>query len=321
MVELIRERFGLYYVGLFRVDDEGEWAVLQAGTGEAGRAMLDRGHRIAVGEGMIGWSVANAQARVASQAEADAVRLNTRELPDTRSEAAIPLRTRGQVLGALTVQSNRADAFDMDAMTALQTMADQVAVALENARLFAESEAALERSRRAYGELSSQAWLQMLESSEEMGYRFEQQGVSQVGGDWQPEMLQAMHSSQPVVDVNEDEAVLTIPLKVRDQVVGVVDVRKSSQDGAWTDAENELVEALSEQLGLALESARLYQDSQRRAAREQMITQVASSVRQELYVEDVLRTAVDQVQQALGLDKIVIQMAPPESLATPESSE
>ena len=78
---------------------------------------------------------------------------------------------------------------------------------------------------------------------------------------------------------------------------------------------------LTDQLGTALEGARLYEDSQRRAAREQVIGEVASSVRQELYVEDVLRAAVDQVQQALGLDKIVIQMASPEKLASPESAK
>lgn len=311
VVDLIRSRFGLYYVGLFRVDDSNEWAVLRAGTGEAGQAMLARGHRIAVGEGMIGWSVANAQARVASQAEADAVRLNTRELPDTRSEAAIPLRTRGRVIGALTVQSTRANAFDMDAMTALQTMADQVAVALENARLFAESEAALERARQAYGELSSQAWSRMLASGEDVGYRFERQAVSRIVGGWQPEMLQAMHSSQTVVDASGDEAVLSIPLKVRDQVVGVVDVRKPVRDGAWTDTENELVEALAEQLGLALESARLYEDTRQRAARERLIGDVSGRIRETLDMETMLRTATSEIRQALGLEDLIVRLALP----------
>jgi nitrogen fixation/metabolism regulation signal transduction histidine kinase len=84
-VELIRERFDLYYVGLFLVDETREWAVLQAGTGEAGRAMLARGHRLRVGEGMVGWSVAHAQARIALEAEEDAVRKVAPELPETRS--------------------------------------------------------------------------------------------------------------------------------------------------------------------------------------------------------------------------------------------
>ncbi len=151
VVELIREHFGLYYVGLFLVDEAGEWAVLRAGTGVAGQAMLSRGHRIRVGQGMVGWSVAQDQARVALQAEADAMRLSPGELPDTQSEAALPLRTREAVVGALTVQSTEPDAFDERMLSALQVMADQVAVALDNARLYVESQEALEAVRRAYG--------------------------------------------------------------------------------------------------------------------------------------------------------------------------
>jgi HAMP domain-containing protein len=93
VVELIQEQFGLYYVGLFLVDESSEWAVLRAGTGEAGRSMLARGHRIKVGEGMVGWSVVHAEPRVALEAEEDVVRLATAELPDTRSEATLPLRS------------------------------------------------------------------------------------------------------------------------------------------------------------------------------------------------------------------------------------
>ena len=111
-VELIQERFALYYVGLFLVDEGREFAVLSAGTGEAGKIMLARQHRIPIGEGMIGWTAANGEPRIASDVGDDAIRLATKELPQTRSEAAIPLRSRGQIIGAISVQSSRSDAFD-----------------------------------------------------------------------------------------------------------------------------------------------------------------------------------------------------------------
>ena len=98
--------------------------------------MLKNKHRIKVGEGMIGWCVANNRARIALDVGMDAVRFDNPELPDIRSECALPLRSRSKVLGALTVQSNETSAFDQDTITALQTMADQVAIGLENARLF-----------------------------------------------------------------------------------------------------------------------------------------------------------------------------------------
>ncbi len=132
-VGLIQEAFGLYYVGFFIVDGTREWAILRAGTGEAGRRMLARQHRIRIGDGMIGWCVANGESRYAQHAEEDRVRLVAPELPGTRAEAALPLHARGRVLGALTVQSSEADFFDDATVTVLQTMADLLAVALSNA--------------------------------------------------------------------------------------------------------------------------------------------------------------------------------------------
>ncbi len=310
VVELIRERFGLYYVGLFQVDEDGEWAVLQAGTGQAGQAMRTRGHRIAVGEGMVGWSIANAQARVASQAEADVVRLSTTELPDTHSEAALPLRTRGQVIGALTVQSDQADAFDEDAMAALQTMADQVAVALDNARLFEANEAVLEETRQTYRELTRSDWLKLLESNQEMGYRFVERDVTRVEGEWLPEMVRAAQTGQRVIEVNAKEAVLSVPLRVRDQVIGVLDLRKPLSTETWTDEERALIETLADQLGAALESARLYQDTQRRAARERMIGEVTGRMRESLDIEKVLQTAARELGEALRTAQVNVRLIP-----------
>jgi GAF domain-containing protein len=311
VVELIRDRFGLYYVGLFRVDAGGEWAVLQAGTGEAGQAMLARSHRIRIGEGMIGWSISNARARVASQAEADAVRLATSELPDTRSEAALPLRTRGQVVGALTVQSDQADAFDEDAISALQAMADQVAVALGNARLFAESQAVLEAERRAYGELTREAWRDLLRSRPGVGYRYEGQAVQPALGDWAPEMTQAVQEAAVVEECHGSEAAMAVPLQVRGHVIGVLHVSRGQDDAEWSSDETAMVEAVAEQLGIALESARLHEDTQRSAARERTIAEVGARVRASLDLEAMLRTAASEMRQALNLGDLVIRLAPP----------
>jgi PAS domain S-box-containing protein len=145
-VNLIRDRFEFYYVGLFLLDESGAWAVLRAGTGEAGRLQLERKHRLAVNEAsMIGWSVANSQARIALDVGQDAVRFQNPILPDTRSEMAIPLISRGEVLGALTIQSVRRNAFTDADITVLQTMADQLANAIANARLYEQTQ---RRARR-----------------------------------------------------------------------------------------------------------------------------------------------------------------------------
>jgi GAF domain-containing protein/ActR/RegA family two-component response regulator len=141
VVDLIREEFGFYYVGIFLVDEDREWAVLQAGTGEAGRRMLEQGHRLRVGKAsMIGWCVANAQARIALDVGEEAVRFDNPLLPQTRSEMALPLVSRGRASGAMTIQSTEPIAFTQQDITVLQTMADQLANAIENARLFQGSE-------------------------------------------------------------------------------------------------------------------------------------------------------------------------------------
>jgi GAF domain-containing protein/HAMP domain-containing protein len=308
VVELIRERFSLYYVGLFLVDTSGEWAVLRAGTGTAGQAMLARGHRLKIGGGsMIGWSIANAQARVALEAGEDAVRLATAELPETRSEAALPLRSRGQVLGAVTVQSNWPGAFDETVIAVLQAMADQVAVALDNARLFAESQAAVETARRAYGEVSRRDWGELLGTRTHWGYRYANQSVTPAEETWRPDMLEAIQAGE-MLESNTGEPALAMPLKVRDHVVGALRFSKGEQGGNWTADEIVLIETLTEQLGVALESARLYQDTQRRAARERLVNEVTARIRNSMTLEAVLNSAVREISHLVEANYAAIDL-------------
>lgn len=324
VVELIRERFNLYYVGLFLVDSTNQWAVLQAGTGEAGRVMLARGHRLPVGEGsMIGWSIMNVQARVALEAGEDIERLASAELPDTRSEAALPLLSRGRVLGALTVQSDQYGAFDDPTVAMLQLMADQVAVALDNARLFAEGQSALETARRAYGELSRQAWLDLMRANRDLGFRGDKQGVTRAEGPLSPEMEQVLQTGelvhiQATVDGGvESKLALAVPVKVHGQVIAVLDTYKPGEAGEWTPDELTLLEMLAEQLGLALESARLYQDTQRRATRERLAGEVTTHIRESLDLDAVLRAAAEQMRQTLDLEKVTVSLRLHEEEKTP----
>lgn len=144
VVELVRDRFDLYYVGTFLLDDSGQWAVLRAGTGEAGHQMLASNYRLPVDENsMIGWTIVHQQARIALDVGQDAVHFNNPLLPNTRSEMALPLVSRGRLLGAATIQSSQAAAFTADDVTVLQAMADQITTAAENARLFEQTQQTL----------------------------------------------------------------------------------------------------------------------------------------------------------------------------------
>ncbi len=162
VVELTRERFGMYYVGLYlvdRTDETRKWARLRAATGEAGRQMVAQGRRIEVGgDTMVGWCIANRQHRLTEDVSEDAARLKNPLLPETRSKLALPLISRGEAIGAMTIQSSQSNSFTDEDITTLQTMVDQLANAIENARLFAEhkqAEEALARHARQLEETTA----------------------------------------------------------------------------------------------------------------------------------------------------------------------
>jgi GAF domain-containing protein len=311
VVDLIREQFKLYYVGLFLVDEAREWAVLRAGTGEAGKKMLERGHRLKIGAGsMIGWSISNAQARIALEAESDAQRRATSELPDTRSEAALPLRSRGQVVGALTVQSAESRAFDNVTISILQTMADQVAVALDNARLLAESQAALEAVQRAYGKLSREAWGELLGGRRDLGFRSDAYGIGSAAHIWRPEMEQAMQAGRVVqaADNAAQKQALAIPIKIGDTTIGILDTYKT---GEWGAEEIALLEQITDQLAIALDSARLYQETQRRAARERMAAEITDKMRRAVDMDALIQTTIQELAAALSTSNAFLQLTLP----------
>lgn len=321
VVDLVHDRFDLYYVGLFLLDEMGEWAELRAGTGEAGRQMLLQEHRLLVGgESMIGQCVHRGEARIALDVGDEAVRFDNPLLPETRSEAALPLQSRGRMFGALTVQSQEAAAFDEDTVTVLQTMADQVAVALDNAYLFTEAEESLQAVRRASAELSREAWTKLLRSRPTLGYHSDERGVIQAEAVWRPEMEQALRTKRTVQFGGQDPPdndgaerlsrmqPLAVPINVAGQVIGVVDTYKPAEAGPWTDEEIETLESLVEQMALSLESARLYQQTQSRAAREQVVADVTGQLRASLDPDTILKTTVREIGRVLDAELASVEM-------------
>jgi DNA-binding LacI/PurR family transcriptional regulator/GAF domain-containing protein len=320
VVNVIQERFGMYYVGLFLTDLEGteagassRFAVLRAGTGEAGRQMMAQGHRLEITDtSMVGWAILHRQARIALDVghNEQIVRFDNPLLPDTRSEMTLPLISRGEVIGALDVQSIRPEAFGDEDVAILQTMADQVALAIGNARLFQQVQDSLEAERRAYGELSREGWQRLLQMRTDLSFTYAEHGLMPATEAVEPHMRVATQTGAAAV-ATDDERAVALPIKVREQVIGVINVHKP-EEGAWTNEQIALLETLTEQLGVALDSARLYQDTQRRAAREQMLAQVTARMRESLDMETVLRTAVAEMRQALELEGVVVQLARPE---------
>jgi GAF domain-containing protein len=156
VVNLVHDRFDLYYVALFLIGDAvngngapGQWAVLRVGTGQAGQQMVKQGHKLEIGgASMIGQCLATKQPRIAMDVGMEAVYFANPLLPDTRTELALPLISRGQALGALSIQSTQAAAFSPEDIAVLQTMADQLAIAIDNADMIRRAQSRAEQERR-----------------------------------------------------------------------------------------------------------------------------------------------------------------------------
>jgi GAF domain-containing protein len=308
VVTLVSERFGFYHAGVFLVDPAGEWAVLQSASSEGGQRMLARGHRLRVGEeGIVGYVTGRGEPRIALDVGADAVFFDNPYLPDTRSEMALPLRARGEIIGALDVQSKDPQAFSDEDVAVLQALADQVAMAISNAQLFQQAQESLEVGRRAFGEISREAWVEMLRVQPNLGFLSDQRGIFPVGDLWEPQMEAVLQTGEATPG-DGDGTTMAMPIKVRGQVIGVVDAQKPGESSEWTAEEVALMEMLAEQLGLALEGARLYQDTRRRAERERLTGEVTAHIRETLDLDIVLQTAVHDISEALGLAALDVRL-------------
>ena len=336
---LISTRFGFYHTGIFMLDEKKEFAVLRAASSAGGQRMMARGHKLQAGDmpvGIVGEVAARGGAHIALDTGADAVFFDNPDLPQTRSEIALPLQARGERMGVLDVQSTEPDAFSQEDVAVLQTLADQVAVAISNAQLVQRAQSSLESERRAYGELSARAWREMARLEPGLRRRYDPQGILPAappglakpigsaggipsrseaertgGGEGTEAMRRVAVEAKPVVAATEGSAMpsnVAIPVRVRGQVIGVLDAYKPTGAGEWTEEERALLETLTDQLGVALDSARLYQETERRAAQERLVGEVTARMRQTMDVDAVLQTAVREIGESLGLHDLAIRL-------------
>jgi GAF domain-containing protein len=305
---LIHENFGYYHVGIFLLDNRKEYAVLAAANSEGGKRMLERGHMLKVGEtGIVGYVAHSLQARIAHDVGVDAVFFNNPDLLETRSELALPLVVNTQILGVLDVQSTQPMAFTEEDIITLQTLAEQLAIAIQNARLFTEAEKALETARLAYGEQSREAWSKMLHNQTKIGFLATPPLTVSIQNDSiAPGILKAIESGDLIL--GEDNLTICVPVKIRGQVIGAIRLRKAEIAEAWTQDETNLAIALSDQLSGALESARLYRDSLQRAARESLVSEISGRITASSTRDAILRETVQELGQSIGNVSVTFQL-------------
>lgn len=296
-VRLISDRFGFYHAGIFLLDETREYALLRAASSDGGQQMLARGHRLKVGEvGIVGFVAHTAQPRIALDVGEDGVYFDNPDLPRTRSEMALPLVIRGRVIGVLDVQSTEAAAFSSEDIAILQVLADQVALAIENAHLLEEVQTRLEETRALAGQYERKGWEELAAKQAGWGYVYD--GVDVLPSD-----------ATPIPDTAPQ---LTIPIQVSNETIGHLNLVLGDRTPSHEEAD--LAQAITEQASQALERARLFQETQRRINRERIIREISDKMQRATDMEALMRVTAEELKQVLGASRTYVRLGTEEEL-------
>jgi len=283
VVHVVTEEFGYYHAGVYLLNQTGLWAELKEATGEAGKVMKASNHHVKVSsENVIGNAIRSRKAQVALDTGEKAVKFENPILSYTRSELALPLLVGDNILGVLDVHSTYASAFTEQDIETLQNMANQVAISLDNARLFQETQQSLNEMRNLQKQYLQEAWVDS---------NLPQGGVTlSVGED---------------TNLGEKHPV-EVPITLRDQIIGQLMLEGendlSAEDRNW-------IQAIATQTALALENARLISESQSIAMQEKFVTEITNKIWASTSTESVLKTAVRELGQILDATEATIELS------------
>lgn len=303
----ISREFDFYHVGVFLLDSAGEYAILSAANSPGGQRMLARGHRLKVGEtGLVGYAAGSGKARIALDTGADAAFFNNPDLPETHSEIALPLRAGETVIGVLDVQSTQPNAFTEEDIVILTALADQVSIAIQNARQNEETRQALAEAQALSKQFVRSGWSQFTKQQKLLGVRHTGAKTSLLharNSKEAQEMLQLVKQTKAGLG----GAVLSLPIKLRGEVIGSVDMRAPG-NRQWDQDELDIINAILERAAIAMENARLLAESQKRAAKERTIGEISARITAQSDVEEVLKTAALELKRILPETEVVVQL-------------
>ena len=295
--KLVSQRMGFYHTGIFLLDEAGEYAALEAANSEGGQKMLSRGHRLRVGsEGIVGFATARGEARIALDVGADAVYFDNPDLPETRSEVALPLNYGGKVIGALDIQSTKPNAFSDEDVAVFTVLADQLAIAIQNARSLERAHAAVAEAEATSRLMVGQTWSNIQRFAPVVGYRY--------NGNKSEPLTQPTNGEQ----VESQKATYSVPVQLRGTTIGNMHIMSSSVGHQWTEDEIAIIRATADRVALAAENARLVLESQKRAAKEQVIGEISSKIGAAINLDNILQTTLREMGRILPGADISIQV-------------
>lgn len=298
---VISEKFGFYHVGVFLLDEANEYAVLSATNSEGGRKMLERKHRLRVGqEGIVGHVTSTGEPRIAMDVGKDAVFFDNPELPDTHSEMALPLRSGNRIVGALDVQSIEQGAFTNEDVQMLSLLADQVSLAIENARLFDETRSALTEAQAISRQFTREAWGRVSQEHKLLGYRYTIAGAAPLD-----EPVDLAETGKGRRDSQKESSQTIVPIELRGEMIGTLVVQSPSTEKLNQEQIN-LIKAVAERVALSAENARLFEETTRRAERERLVSDITGKIRSVNDPQAMIQTAMEELRRALGASRVEV---------------
>lgn len=308
LAQAISEQFGFYHIGIFLLDEHRENAVLRASNSEGGRRMLARRHSLKIGQvSLVSHVTTTGNPRIALDIGPDAVLFSSPDLPNTHSEIALPLKVAGEIIGTLDIQSTEPNAFAMEVMEVFSTLADQIAIVIQNARSYETTRRLLEEAQKTSRSYVQDSWRILQSQGQHAGYLMSANTLKPLDKFKESALINKATLKGVAAFESGEKANLAVPIRVGGNIVGVIDIRLPDEH-EWDTDEIDIAEAVAERLSLALESATLLQVTQRRAEIERLTADISGKITATTQFDSILRTVAEELSRVLGGSEVLVQI-------------
>lgn len=257
--------------------------------------MLKRGHQLKIGEqGIVGYATGSGKPRIALDVGEDIVYFNNPDLPETHSEMALPLIISGEIIGALDVQSTEPNAFSHEDVDVLSTLADQVSLAIQNARLYDQMQRSLVEAEAISRQYFREAWNQLTQDQKVTGFRYTAGGTIPLDNNHKQDQKE-----------DGERKTVSVPIVIRGENVGMLEVLVPAQERVKPD-QMDLIRAVADRVAIFAENARLFDQTTLRAERERLVAEITTKIRGTNDPREMIQIAVEELREALDVSQIEI---------------
>ena len=308
VVNLITQRFGITFTALYLVDELGEWAELRDATGEARQTLKERHHRVPLGgQNMVGTAITTRQSQMVLDIPEETGPFKNPLLPPTHSEITLPLIAGDQVLGVLDLHAHEQAVFNEKNLETFQNMANQIAIAIQTAFLYQQTQQQLAEISRLNRISMQEGWQSFHGTQSQIGFLYKKNRLKEISSPQIPDLEKIVEEHGPVFGNQDGNATMTLPFILRDQLIGALHLITEKHD--WDTDDLTIIETVTRQAALAFENARLVEATQLLALREQQINQISSLIRSSIDIETILKTTLSQLATTLNVQEASIQLS------------